>query len=297
MLKQMYIAMGRDHTRIVAIFGRDSNDKRATEGNDETDNAEAMVAREVLRTALLEHINNNAKRVDVLIATSIIQAGVSIDTHFYTSFDFMHCDVLSYGEELQLSMRLRTHRRVNVGKVRFLYIEIGRVQGRKDANYDTVLYSLGDISDSVRQDFVLLQTAARVKCNQRDSTQRHQYLWVRDYHENDIPHTSAVIVDALSGVQRTEPYEGRMSEDDEAQRLQVDLTGEEKKEKKTGIRYGDRTQLRFDKDLGGKGLMHGFIHPFFGEEWAKGKFKVSDHCMYLGLNNSDEAPITRGIGQ
>ncbi|KAK9332280.1 hypothetical protein V1520DRAFT_353242 [Lipomyces starkeyi] len=51
--------------------------------------------------------NSKVEEVDVLITTSVLQAGHSLDRCFRVSFDFIFRGVLSFRAELQFTSRLR----------------------------------------------------------------------------------------------------------------------------------------------------------------------------------------------
>ena len=79
--------------------------------------------------------NNNAERADVVVTTSIIGAGFSIDTHFLSFHAFMSVDVLDHWMQRQLIQRLRAVlREVNGRRPRpcqsYLYTEKGRASDR-----------------------------------------------------------------------------------------------------------------------------------------------------------------------
>ncbi|KAK9385231.1 hypothetical protein V1515DRAFT_588496 [Lipomyces mesembrius] len=68
--------------------------------------------------------------VDVLITTSVLQAGHSLDRYFRVSFDFLFRGVLTFREELQFTSRLRYIGRDDMPEYKFSWIPSGGAEAR-----------------------------------------------------------------------------------------------------------------------------------------------------------------------
>ncbi|KAK9371479.1 uncharacterized protein V1513DRAFT_468831 [Lipomyces chichibuensis] len=75
--------------------------------------------------------NTTVDETDVLIATSVFQAGHSLDRYFRLSFDFLFRGVLSFREELQLMSRLRYLGREDMAEFKFCWIPAGGPDSRQ----------------------------------------------------------------------------------------------------------------------------------------------------------------------
>ncbi|KAK9389519.1 hypothetical protein V1515DRAFT_630449 [Lipomyces mesembrius] len=75
--------------------------------------------------------NAAVNEVDVLITTSVLQAGHSLDRYFRVSFDFLFCGVLSFREELQFTSRLRYLGRDDMAEYKFCWIPSGGADVRR----------------------------------------------------------------------------------------------------------------------------------------------------------------------
>lgn len=73
----------------------------------------------------LAYPNGAAHEADVLIVTSVLQAGHSLDRHFTYAFDLMDRDVLTHRDELQFVQRLRVLNREDQFTSRYMYLEKG----------------------------------------------------------------------------------------------------------------------------------------------------------------------------
>ncbi|KAK9390021.1 hypothetical protein V1515DRAFT_519091, partial [Lipomyces mesembrius] len=76
--------------------------------------------------------NAKVDEVDVLVTTSVLQAGHSLDRYFRISFDFLFLGVLSFREELQFVSRLRYLGRNDMAEFKYGWIQDGKV-GKKMA--------------------------------------------------------------------------------------------------------------------------------------------------------------------
>ncbi|KAK9328035.1 hypothetical protein V1520DRAFT_13625 [Lipomyces starkeyi] len=79
----------------------------------------------------LAHPNTAVDQVDVLISTSVLQAGHSLDRYFRVSFDFLFRGVLSFREELQFTSRLRYIGRDDMAEYKFCWIPAGGAGARR----------------------------------------------------------------------------------------------------------------------------------------------------------------------
>ncbi|KAK9388137.1 hypothetical protein V1515DRAFT_635337 [Lipomyces mesembrius] len=75
--------------------------------------------------------NSKVEEVDVLITTSVLHAGHSLDRHFKISFDFLFEEVLSFREELQFTSRLRYIGRNDMAEYKFGWIPSGSAHSRR----------------------------------------------------------------------------------------------------------------------------------------------------------------------
>ncbi|KAK9494960.1 hypothetical protein V1508DRAFT_460003 [Lipomyces doorenjongii] len=76
---------------------------------------------------------DGSTEVDVLVTTSVLQAGHSLDRYFRVSFDFLFLGVLSFREELQFISRLRYLGRNDMAEFKYGWIPDGKV-GRESAD-------------------------------------------------------------------------------------------------------------------------------------------------------------------
>ncbi|KAK9234493.1 hypothetical protein V1525DRAFT_412895 [Lipomyces kononenkoae] len=79
--------------------------------------------------------NSAVDDVDVLITTSVLQAGHGLDRYFRVSFDFLFIGVLSFRQELQFVSRLRYIGRSDMAEFKYGWIPVGKV-GAKLAGQD-----------------------------------------------------------------------------------------------------------------------------------------------------------------
>ena len=66
---------------------------------------------------------------DVLVTTSVLQAGHSLDQHFIQSYEFLYTGVLTFREELQFISRLRYLGRQFMAAWKFVWIQKGSCGG------------------------------------------------------------------------------------------------------------------------------------------------------------------------
>ncbi|KAK9384143.1 hypothetical protein V1515DRAFT_583226 [Lipomyces mesembrius] len=74
--------------------------------------------------------NSKVEEVDVLITTSVLQAGHSLDRYFKISFDFLFEGVLFFREQLQFTSRLQYIGRDDMAEYKFGWIPSGRADLR-----------------------------------------------------------------------------------------------------------------------------------------------------------------------
>ncbi|KAK9257740.1 hypothetical protein V1519DRAFT_77699 [Lipomyces tetrasporus] len=75
--------------------------------------------------------NAYVEDVDVLITTSVLQAGHSLDRYFSVSFDFLFRGVLSFREELRFTSRLRYIGRAHMAEYKFCWIPAGGADSKR----------------------------------------------------------------------------------------------------------------------------------------------------------------------
>jgi Origin of replication binding protein len=81
--------------------------------------------------SFLAHPNSSVDDADVLITTSVLQAGHSLDRYFRVSFDFLFRGVLSFREELQFTSRLRYLGREDMAEYKFCWIPAGGADAKR----------------------------------------------------------------------------------------------------------------------------------------------------------------------
>ncbi|KAK9485372.1 hypothetical protein V1527DRAFT_134380, partial [Lipomyces starkeyi] len=79
----------------------------------------------------LAHPNSAVDDADVLITTSVLQAGHSLDRYFRISFDFLFRGVLSFREELQFTSRLRYLGGEDMAEFKFGWIPSGGADAKR----------------------------------------------------------------------------------------------------------------------------------------------------------------------
>ena len=83
---------------------------------------------------------------DILIVTSVLQAGHSLDRHFVTSYDFLFTRVLTFREELQFISRLRYFGRQDVRGSKHAWIQPSKAN-RTIASIKRLRTAITEIAD------------------------------------------------------------------------------------------------------------------------------------------------------
>jgi len=119
---------------------------------------------------------------DVLVTTSVMQAGHSLDRHFVRSYDFLWLGVLSFREELQLVSRLRYLGRNDMAEWKYGWVEKGRPNW-KIANLKRLQSSVqlsfdngnDDITEFLKQVYCPMRSEMSDSCNRHDHLHRTEY--------------------------------------------------------------------------------------------------------------------------
>jgi len=92
---------------LLYILRQIADENSGSTASDRVKGIWAQVQQEEWAAKFLSDPNTFAMECDILIVTSVLQAGHSLDRHFVTSYDFLFTDVLTFREELQFVSRLR----------------------------------------------------------------------------------------------------------------------------------------------------------------------------------------------
>lgn len=134
----------------------------------------------------LDSPNKIAHECDVVIVTTVLQAGHSFDRWFKISYDILFVGVVSFREELQLISRLRIlDRKAELSPFKYAYIEKGRANC-KLASYDQIYKYICDESAFTDVAHILAGVLASVRSERADSYNRHFWLWNREYKTNNV---------------------------------------------------------------------------------------------------------------
>lgn len=122
---------------------------------------------------------------DVLIVTSVLQAGHSLDCHFKTSFAFLFNDVLTYREELQFTSRLRWLNRPDVLQCRYAYIEKGRTNSKIASmkSWESICKGVSDNTETAR---FLSNIMTPIRSERGDSVNRHFHLHKTEHRRSSV---------------------------------------------------------------------------------------------------------------
>ena len=161
----------------------------------------AMRSKTVFAREFLMDPNENSWKADVVIATSIIGAGFSIETQFTSFHAFMTVDVIDHWSQRQFIQRLRTLMRMINGhrpqaQQSYLYTQEGRGTDDEMRNYaqlvDTLMKKFNDIraeivkravktNDEISQhpDYIkqLERTQATVFAREEVTREKNDILW------------------------------------------------------------------------------------------------------------------------
>lgn len=118
---------------------------------------------------------------DVLIVTSVLQAGHSLDRHFVTCYEFLFTDVLTFQEELQFVSRLRYLGRQDVRGSKYAWIEPSKAN-RTIAPIKRLQSAIAGIADmNIEVPPFPTSLWASVRSEMADTSNRHVHLWRHDY--------------------------------------------------------------------------------------------------------------------
>ncbi|KAK9349637.1 hypothetical protein V1523DRAFT_176431 [Lipomyces doorenjongii] len=156
----------------------------------------------------LAHPNSKVEDVDVLITTSVLQAGHSLDRYFRVSFDFLFKGVLSFREELQFTSRLRYIGRDNMAEYKFGWIPAGGVDSRRAGQRRIRLdiEQAWDVNASARWGQAFTNTVKSIyipmTSEMSDTVNRHFWLHKTEYRLSQV---RLVIANEDAIVQELEP--------------------------------------------------------------------------------------------
>ena len=141
----------------------------------------AEVQDEAWAAKFLQDPNAFALECDVLIVTSVLQAGHSLDRHFQTSYDFRFLDVLTFREELQFVSRLRFLGRTDISGRKHAWIQPAK-SNRTIASIRRLKSAMMEIADTaIGVPAFLAGIMAAVRSEAADTSNRHVHLWHAEY--------------------------------------------------------------------------------------------------------------------
>lgn len=145
-------------------------------------------------------VHNPARVVhncDVLLATSAIQAGISIETHFYFVVDIFFNHILKFGDEQQLQCRYRHNGRDarNHAGVRWSYIAPPCREARLLETSKVRLKQLLAENTTRGVSRALTIAATSLQLRENDTWRRHDFLHKRAYSLWNIDRQVAVAPD------------------------------------------------------------------------------------------------------
>jgi Origin of replication binding protein len=145
----------------------------------------STVQDEEWNSKFLQDPNQYARDCDILVATSVIQAGHSFEHWFRKSYDILFLNVLTYREELQLVSRLRILGRKDLASHHVAWIQPGKVNSKiaGEAKLTSIIASYTDSNEVAN---FLAKTLAIVQSEKADSANRHQYLWRQEYRRSNV---------------------------------------------------------------------------------------------------------------
>lgn len=143
----------------------------------------AQVQNNQWNSHFLRDPNSYAIDCDVLIVTSVLQAGHSLYTHFTTSYDVLFNNVLSFREELQFTSRLRYLDKADVRQYKHAWIEKA-ISNRNIASMNRITTSLASLmaeDTSSGNTGIISSIIAAVTSERADTSNRHDFLWCQEY--------------------------------------------------------------------------------------------------------------------
>jgi hypothetical protein len=127
--------------------------------------------------------NEYARDADVLVATSVLQAGHSLDNWFTISFDFLFAGINTFREELQFVSRLRILGREQEMKPhKYAFIEMGRANTQQACMRRKAIHIL-DASYANDISRYLAEILCCLQVERADSFNRHYWLWKSEYQQ------------------------------------------------------------------------------------------------------------------
>lgn len=122
--------------------------------------------------------------VDVLVLTSVLQAGHSLEKHFTVSFDFLFLGVLTFREELQFISRLRCLGRSDMTEYKYAWVQNGS-PNHKNASFHNIKACLSEGDMEETQTF-LASIAVPVIAERNDTYNRHRPLHMEEYRQSKV---------------------------------------------------------------------------------------------------------------
>ena len=140
--------------------------------------------------AFAEDPNLAATQADVVVCTSVVGAGFSIESHFVAFHAFLFTGILSHGEEEQFIQRLRFIMKYlprNAHRQSYLYLEKGRgaavdyARVLSDFNEARLMLLKTSHAGNTASVYVLEVAQARIATEASETRCRHVDMWVKDW--------------------------------------------------------------------------------------------------------------------
>lgn len=139
--------------------------------------------------------NTATDTVDVVIASPVLAAGISIDTHFKACFWFLHNAILTHEEEYQMVRRLRHELRYNcMHPWAYAYIQPGcsdsytaDIQSVQSAMRDVVMIAAVTADGASPLSNLRTMIQGEIQAERADTFNRHGHLWRLRYGEGNHP--------------------------------------------------------------------------------------------------------------
>lgn len=180
-----------DHARLLYTIIRSlANEKFGPQAAERIKGIWSAVQDEPWAKAFLRDPARYDKDADVLIVTTVLQAGHSLDKWFRISFDFMFVGTSLFREELQFIARLRIiDREDELAPEHFSFVQ----KGKANAYVASYLRQCNFINDlSVDDDIsrYLSTVLASVRSEFADTCNRHHWLWSREYAKSKVSYNA-----------------------------------------------------------------------------------------------------------
>ncbi|KNC31772.1 hypothetical protein FF38_08274, partial [Lucilia cuprina] len=127
---------------------------------------------------------------DVVVTTSVLQAGVSITSKYVTAFDFLFAGILTNRENIQLTTRLRAYGREDMEPFRYTWLGEGKPGKMNASRLEVEQKMMQDEGLGGREvvkgsGYEFMQYYVRIGAERRseaaDSINRSHFLYVREY--------------------------------------------------------------------------------------------------------------------